>query len=340
MNHQVKQITLSIIMPCFNSILYVRDAVDSLLAQSYINWELIAVNDGSTDDTLCILQDYAKNDGRIKVYSKENGGYATAINYGLDRINGDYFLMMGSDDRLAPYLFEEIVNSISDSQPDVIAFRAVKYVDGVKTCIDEITDFDTSVSMYDTTVNAFVEKYPKHSQILFVRDTAKCFKTSLLGDLRYFGKKGYDADGIFSSLFVHKCHSFASIPIDGYLWTLRADSVSASTNFATDIDRLSNWIQYNNQVISNNSFIPTEQERSYLGMAHTLGIKILGNEEYLDSKTMRLIHQGRTASINAALKYSINAFFPRNTIKKTLFIRMPYLWSYLYRLRTSEGRKK
>lgn len=327
-------------MPCYNSSAYVCNAVDSLLTQSYQNWELIAINDGSTDDTLNILHEYSKKDNRIKVYSKENGGYATAVNYGLDKVQGDYFLMMGSDDQLSSDLFEKIVDNIEGVIPDVIAFRAVKFVNGVRTCVDDVTNFDTCVSMNNTTINQFTEQYPQHSRILVERDTAKCFLTKKLGNLRYFGRYGYDSDGIFSALFVQKCRSFMSIPIDGYYWTLRSDSVSAKTNTKIDKDRLSNWIQYNEKVLSDCSYIPTAQERHYLCMANQIGLNLLENEKNLDFQTIRLIHKGRKETILAVKRYSIAGLFTNHRIRDFLFVYAPTLWTLRYRMRTKNKRKQ
>lgn len=84
----LKDISFSVIMPCYNSEDYVRNALDSVVNQTYKNWELIAVNDGSTDHTLEILNEYASADQRVKVFSKENGGYTSAVNFGLEKVGG------------------------------------------------------------------------------------------------------------------------------------------------------------------------------------------------------------------------------------------------------------
>ena len=64
-------------MPCYNSELWVKNALDSIKNQTYPHWELIVVNDGSKDNTPDILNEYAESDERIKVFSKENGGYVS-----------------------------------------------------------------------------------------------------------------------------------------------------------------------------------------------------------------------------------------------------------------------
>lgn len=235
----------SVIMPCYNSEPYLRNALDSICAQSYPHWELIAVNDGSTDATPAILHAYAKADARIKIFSKPNGGYVSAVNTGLEQISGDYFLLMGSDDRLSPDLFQKLWETSRQNAPDCIAFRTVIFQDGQNLGVESVSNFPTSVSQFDTNLARFSQEYPVHADIFFTRDTSKCYKTSLLGDIRYLGRYGFDADGIFSMMLCHKARSFAAAVVDGYFWTLRGDSLSGrKTFFAQDWDRMVIWTQF------------------------------------------------------------------------------------------------
>lgn len=268
MNHisaMSNQPVFSVIMPCYNSEAYVRGAIESITSQSYPHWELVAVNDGSKDSTPEILRAYAAADERIKVYSKENGGYISAVNLGLEKVTGDYFLMMGSDDALAVDLFEQLSRCAQQGMPDVIAFRSVIVQDGKNLGVESITDFTGSVSQFNTTYAEYARTYPSHAEILSTRDTSKCYKRALLGDLRYFGRYGYDADGIFSMLLCHKAHSFAAVPVNGYFWTLRGDSLSGrKTFFAQDCDRVENWTKFYEQLLTLEASQITAGEQQYL----------------------------------------------------------------------------
>lgn len=258
-------LTFSIIMPCYNSESYVLNALHSIQKQQYPFWELIAVNDGSTDGTLHILNEHAGKDPRIKVFSKENGGYVSAVNYGLGQISGDYFLLLGSDDRLAENLLYELNKTAEDGAPDCIAFRTVIVQDGNILGTEHITDFSEEVSMFNTTFSEYVRTYPKHAKILSTRDTSKCYKRSLLGSLRYFGKYGFDADGIFSMLLCHNAISFSAIPVDGYFWTLRKDSLSGrKTFFEQDCDRVKIWTEFYNHLLHQPAEEITATELNYL----------------------------------------------------------------------------
>ena len=235
-----KNIMFSIIVPCYNSEAYLKDAFESVLSQTYSNWELVAINDGSSDNTLEMLNSYAEKDSRIKVHSKVNGGYATAISKGLDFICGKYFLMLGSDDKLYPTLLEEMSKRICVSEPDIICFRTVQIRDS------EILGFADNVTREvfekDITIKEIEEKYGDMYEILFARDTSKCYKTDLLQGQRMLGKKGLDADGIFSATFCHKIHSVLFLPVEGYRWTLRSESVSGrACSVLENTDRLENW---------------------------------------------------------------------------------------------------
>jgi glycosyltransferase involved in cell wall biosynthesis len=89
---------VSVIMPVYNASRYLRDAIQSLLNQAYTNWELIAVDDGSADDSWAILNSYS--DPRIKIFQRENGGQCAATNTGLEHINGDFVQFFDADDLL------------------------------------------------------------------------------------------------------------------------------------------------------------------------------------------------------------------------------------------------
>lgn len=89
---------VSIIMPVYNSEKYISEAIDSVCNQSYKNWELLIVNDGSTDQTSEIIDDYEKKDSRIKVFHRRNKGVSIARNFALKQISGEYVTFIDSDD--------------------------------------------------------------------------------------------------------------------------------------------------------------------------------------------------------------------------------------------------
>ncbi len=97
---------LSIIIPVYNVEPYLRECLDSVLQQTFSDWEAVCVDDGSTDGSAGILQEYASRDNRIKVITKPNGGLSSARNTGLNNAIGDYILFLDSDDWIEPNTLE------------------------------------------------------------------------------------------------------------------------------------------------------------------------------------------------------------------------------------------
>lgn len=260
-----KRAIFSVIIPCYNSESYIDRCIQSCLNSTFSEFELVIINDGSTDNTLSILENYAKKDTRIRIYSKENGGYVSAVNYGLEYIQGEYFMFLGSDDEITANLFYDINEQIKNTEkPDIIGFNAIINKNQVLTR-DKNSDFDTLVRGNHTTIKEFSIEYPEHSKIFFTRDTSKMFKTDILGNVRYLGKSGMDADGIFSMSLAHNAKSFLCVPTVGYVWYLRDESLSGrKKDYKTQIDRIDNWIAFGEKIMKMEPELVTGQEKYYL----------------------------------------------------------------------------
>lgn len=102
----------SFVMPAYNSEKTIAESIDTVIAQTHENWELIIVNDGSQDSTLEIIQDYVRRDERIRVFSQENAGTAAANNFGISQAVGDFITIFPSDDWLQNNYLEEFEKQI------------------------------------------------------------------------------------------------------------------------------------------------------------------------------------------------------------------------------------
>lgn len=107
-------------MPSFNVERLIANAIDSILAQSYQDWELIVVNDGSSDSSAFIAEAYASRDKRISVVHKENGGLSSARNFGLGFAKGKFVTFFDSDDYAHPIFLKNLLESEDGNNPDVI----------------------------------------------------------------------------------------------------------------------------------------------------------------------------------------------------------------------------
>lgn len=114
---------ISIIVPLYNSSKTLHRCIDSILNQTYKNFELIFINDGSTDNSKIIIEEYMKKDDRIILFNIENKGVAHARNFGLTKISGNYVKFVDSDDDLYPECLEKLMNTLVENYADVSVCR-------------------------------------------------------------------------------------------------------------------------------------------------------------------------------------------------------------------------
>ncbi|WP_298894555.1 glycosyltransferase family 2 protein [uncultured Psychroserpens sp.] len=110
--------TVSIIIPTYNRVHIIDKALNSIIDQTYSNWECIVVDDGSTDDSLNLLEQFHKKDQRISYYKRERApkGAPTCRNIGLEHAHGDYVIFLDSDDYLMPFCLQQRVDQIQNHQ--------------------------------------------------------------------------------------------------------------------------------------------------------------------------------------------------------------------------------
>lgn len=114
---------ISVILPIYNVELYLAECIDSIISQTFKDFELLLVDDGSTDNSLKICEEYASKDVRIKSFHKVNGGLSSARNYGLDRASGCYVMFVDPDDYLlSNYTFSRLVSYANDKRLDILRF--------------------------------------------------------------------------------------------------------------------------------------------------------------------------------------------------------------------------
>ena len=114
------KIKISVIVPVYNVKQYLRGCIDSILAQSFTDMEIICVDDGSTDGSSEILDEYALADDRIRVIHKENSGYGHSMNVGIEAASGEYIGIVESDDAVRPEFYETLYRYVKEYDLDIV----------------------------------------------------------------------------------------------------------------------------------------------------------------------------------------------------------------------------
>ena len=131
---------ISVVLPVYNASAYLAPALDSLLAQSFTDWEAICVNDGSTDDSLAIMQKYAERDRRIRILTGPNGGYGHAMNRGMDAAGGRYIAILEPDDELPRQAYRTLHTLAEKHRADI-----------AKGCVSRFVQQGNRRNYYETT---------------------------------------------------------------------------------------------------------------------------------------------------------------------------------------------
>lgn len=120
---------LSVIIPVFNVVDYLRETLDCIVGQTYTDWELILVDDGSTDGSLDVAKEYCAKDSRISLFQRDTlpKGAPNCRNIGLSKAKGKYVIYLDSDDIIAPYCFKQRVDYVEENECDFAVFPLVGF---------------------------------------------------------------------------------------------------------------------------------------------------------------------------------------------------------------------
>ena len=110
---------LSIIVPCYNVASFLPRCIESLIKQTYFNVEILLIDDGSTDDTPILCDQYAKVDSRVKVIHQENHGSSASREIGLKHIKGDFVTFVDADDWVHPDMYSIMTQDLIESKEDI-----------------------------------------------------------------------------------------------------------------------------------------------------------------------------------------------------------------------------
>ena len=185
---------ITVIIPVYNVENYLNKCLDSIIKQTYKNLEIIVVNDGSTDNSGTICQEYAQKDDRIVYIEKENGGQSEARNMGLDRMTGAYVTFVDSDDWVEIDYVENLYKKITEYQADIAVGNYYSFNEAEGMYYFHILGDSYYEKVYDN-VSIFDNLYESQQMKSFalISVWGKLYKADLLKHLRFdIGKLGED----------------------------------------------------------------------------------------------------------------------------------------------------
>ena len=192
---------ISIITPVYNKEKYVANAIESVLSQSFDAFEYIIIDDGSTDASPAIVDEYAKKDNRIKVIHQQNQWIYASFNNGIREASGEYIYILNADDRLRENALELMAQIVHERKPDVIWTKVLSHkVDANQNILEyDYAHLDERVSQssYQKNRGEFRNSWLFLNQSLLTLNQANLYKRELML-MHPFRNDVYGADTLFN----------------------------------------------------------------------------------------------------------------------------------------------
>jgi len=209
---------ISIIIPVYNAKLYLNKCLDSVINQTYNELEIIIINDGSTDGSKEIIDNYSDKDERIIVIHKENGGIGSAYKVAFKIITGEYVLFVDSDDWLELNTVEELKNKVLAYNPDIVYFGSRAF--------DEDGNEKESLNLNKLNDVIFDNKIILKNQFEIIKHPSlvRLFKANLFNEIEVF-KQNIGIDEMLTPQLLLNCTTAVYVPEIYYNLLLRNESV-------------------------------------------------------------------------------------------------------------------
>lgn len=219
---------ISIVVPVYNAEKYISACVESIINQSYDDFELILVDDGSTDASLDNCLKLADADFRIKVYTKQNGGVSSARNFGISKATGRYITFVDSDDYVSKNYCAALIEKMTSDVGMVVMGLQKAYPDGTVCPITH--RFAAGKYPFNELVAKIIDDgtlsgFSIHSSCAVLYD----LETVIVKNVRFNENVKYNEDGLFNTEYFLKSESSAYIDYSNYIYFYRENSASATS---------------------------------------------------------------------------------------------------------------
>ena len=216
----------SVIIPVYNVESYLRDCLDSVLNQTFADWEAVCVNDGSSDGSANILNEYAAREGRLKVITQPNGGLSAARNAGFNAAEGEYVLFLDSDDWLEKNALEVLSTNLEDE--DMLCFSGRRYFESERKYhnADQL-----KAQSYLSGMDYYNENALLARDFAFVCVVLRIYKREFLSRHNLRFKEGiFHEDNLFTPLACYYAGRVKVINECLYDYRVRSNSITTTVN--------------------------------------------------------------------------------------------------------------
>ena len=236
---------VSIIIPVYNVEKYLKECIDSVLSQTYINYEIILIDDGSTDKSSKICDDYSAKFSNITVKHIENAGLSNARNVGINLSSGEYLMFLDSDDYWDnKYCLQDIMNNLDDNyDSDLLIFRYKKYFEESKSYVLSSKELDESYNYKNHSKNEIFE-YMLDKNAFFASACNKVIKRSSIIENNLLFQVGATSEDIeWCARLIIKVKNISLSNNCFYVYRYREDSITNTMDISNIVCLKNNILQ-------------------------------------------------------------------------------------------------
>ena len=236
---------ISIIIPVYNVEEYLRECLESVLVQTYQNLEIILVDDGSTDNSGSICDEYKKKDSRVKVIHKKNGGLSDARNAGLDICSGEYIGFVDSDDWISKEMYEHLYREAYTLKADMVVSGYYVVSQKGVTVVNKSGGNRYIFEDYEKMMGYII------NNVGCMPVCFKLYRSTIFDNVRFKKGKNFEDVFIFPET-VANCKRMVIVPGNYYYYRMRNDSITHKKKWNGNIWDAIEAYKYNYTVVKNN----------------------------------------------------------------------------------------
>lgn len=213
---------ISVIVPIYNKEKYLKDCIESILEQSYSNLEILLMNDGSTDHSKEICEEYSQRDLRIKLISTENRGAARARNAGIELAKGEYLSFIDADDYIEKHYYEIMLEQMRKYNADIVECGLERVEEGTDYSFPKKMGKARVMSREETLIELYGKEDEEHVKTVIMCN--KLFKRKLFDTVRYIPGRVIDDETIIYRL-IEQCGRVVELEDRLYAYVQSSNSI-------------------------------------------------------------------------------------------------------------------
>lgn len=234
---------VSVVVPIYNGEKHIEQTIKTILRSTYCNLELILVNDGSTDDSLLICDKLRKNDSRIFIYNKKNGGVASARNFGMHKATGTYICFCDQDDIVASETFTRQVECLEACQSDFCMCSTGRSIDGKTSAFESLEDACYEGErileelLYPLLFNGYNVPVKKNNNNRYPHIWNCMFQKEFLekNEIRFRTYVNYEDDLLVKVEALSRAKRVSTVAYTGYFWRVNLKSETYAHKYVDNI---------------------------------------------------------------------------------------------------------